>query len=51
MVSHLVGLVIFFYIVVGAVVVVAVVVVVVFFFITRLTFVLVQMSHSLSFGW
>ena len=49
MVSHLIGLVIFFYIVVGAVVVV--VVVVVFFFIIRLTFVLVQMSHSLSFGW
>ena len=47
MVSHLIGLVIFFYIVVGAVVVV----VVVFFFIIRLTFVLVQMSHSLSFGW
>ena len=49
MVSHLIGLVIFFYIVVGAVVVV--VVVVFFFFIIRLTFVLVQMSHSLSFGW
>ena len=48
MVSHLIGLVIFFYIVVGAVVVVVVVVV---FFIIRLTFVLVQMSHSLSFGW
>ena len=47
MVSHLIGLVIFFYIVVGAVVVVVVVV----FFIIRLTFVLVQMSHSLSFGW
>lgn len=46
MVSHLIGLVIFFYIVVGAVVVVVVV-----FFIIRLTFVLVQMSHSLSFGW
>ena len=44
MVSHLIGLVIFFYIVVGAVVVVV-------FFIIRLTFVLVQMSHSLSFGW
>ena len=46
MVLHLLGIAIFFFhIVVG------VVFIVVFFFIAGLTFVLVHMSHSLSFGW